>query len=234
VTARVPEAHRPTRRGIPPILLLGALSILAASCLVVRPSTGPVPPTLHSLEGYASWRLVRDGTTARSRFSFLLVLPDRGLIEVTDPLNRTVSRLFLEGETAYLVLPGKRAYWEATRGEVLTKFLGFDFSPDELAALVSGKGEGLRGWDLETDGRARIIGGRRGDLTFSVGRFFDNGRLPQTIALSNGTDRCTLRVIRLRFNQLPRQDAFRLSFLNDERYRAVTWTEIEEWLRNEN
>lgn len=233
MTARAPKAHRPTRRGIPPILLFGALVSLASACLFVRPSIGPVPSTLHSLEGYASWRLVRDGATARSRFSFLLVLPGRGLIEVTDPLNRTVSRLFLEGESAYLVLPGKHAYWEAARREVLTKFLGFDFSPEELSALVSGKGEGLHGWDLETDGRARIIGGRRGDLTFSVGRFFDNGRLPQTIALSNGTDRGSLRVIRLRFNQPPRQDAFRLSFLNDERYRAVTWTEIEEWLRNE-
>jgi outer membrane biogenesis lipoprotein LolB len=233
VTARAPAAPRPIRRGTSLPLLLCALSLLAGGCLVVRPSFGPVPPVVHSLEGYASWRLVRDGSSARSRLSFLFVLPDRGLIEVHDPLNRTVSRLFLQGGTAYLVLPGKRAYWEAPRREVMESLLGFDFSVEELSGLLSGRDEQLAGWTLERDDRSRMTGGRRGDLVFSVRRFFEHGRLPEMIALSNGTDRGSLRVIRLRFNQPPKQDAFRLAFLSDERYRAVSWAEIEEWLRRE-
>jgi outer membrane biogenesis lipoprotein LolB len=233
VTARAPAAPHLSRRRIPPRLLLGAWLSLTSACLFVRTSLGPVPASVSSLEGYASWRLVREGASSRARFSFLLVLPARGLIEVTDPLNRTVSRLFLEGETAYLVLPGKKAFWQASRGDVMTKLLGFDLSPEELAALLCGRAEGLTGWSLETDDRARVIGGRRGELTFSVGQFFDGGRQPQTIAMANGAARGSLRIIRLQFNQPPRPDSFRLDFLADERYRAVGWPEIEAWLRNE-
>jgi outer membrane biogenesis lipoprotein LolB len=188
---------------------------------------------MESLEGYASWQLVRDGAAARSRFSFLFVLPGRGLMEITDPLNRTVSRLILEGSTAYLVLPGKHAYWKADRPEVMTRILGFDISPEELSALLSGREQGLSGWSLEKDSGGRVIAGRRDSLTFSVGEFFDGGRLPRTAAFSNGTDQGRLRVLQLRFNQPTREEAFQLSFLDDARYRAVGWDEIEKWLSDE-
>lgn len=233
MAARAPEALHITRRGFFPLLIAGVLGLSAAACFRVRPPVGTVPPTVNSLEGYASWRLVRDGASARSRFSFLIVLPDRGLIEITDPLNRTVSRLALEGETAYLVLPGKHAYWEADRPEVMTKLLGFDINPEELSALLSGREKGLSGWNLEADDRGRVVRGRRDGLAFSVRDFFDGGRLPRTVAFSNGTGLGSLRVIRLRFNQPLREGALRLSFLEDERYRGVGWPEIEKWLRDE-
>ena len=233
MAARAPETPHIISRRILPLLLAGILGMSAAACLRVRPRVGTVPPTVESLEGYASWRLVRDGASARSRFSFLIALPDRGLIEITDPLNRTVSRLIFEGETAYLVLPGKHAYWGADRSEVMTRLLGFDFSPAELSALLSGREQGLTEWGLEADDRGRVVRGRRGDLTFSVRDFFDGGRLPRTVAFSNGTDQGSLRVIRLEFNRPLREGALRLSFLDDGRYRAVGWSEIEKWLRDE-
>jgi hypothetical protein len=193
-----------------------------------------VPPTVESLEGYASWKIVRDGASARSRFSFLIVPPDRGLMEITDPLNRTMSRLVIEGETAFLVLPGKHAYWKADRTDIMTKLIGFDINPEELSALLSGRQQGLGGWSLKTDDQGRVVGGQRGSLTFLVREFFDGGRLPRTAAFSNGTDQGSLRVIHLRFNPAPREGAFRLSFLNDSGYRAVGWAEIEKLLKDEN
>ena len=113
------------------------------------------------------------------------------------------------------------------------KLLGFDFSVEELAGLLTGGAEELPGWTLDRDERSRLSGGRRGELAFMVRGYFDDGRLPQTIELSKGPDRGALRVISLRFNQPVREEAFRLSFLSDDRYRAVSWTEIEDWLRHE-
>jgi hypothetical protein len=199
----------------------------------VQPKVGTVPPTVDSLEGYASWKLVREGASSRSRFSFLFVLPDRGVIEITDPLNRTVSRLFVEGDTAYLVVPAKHAYWRADRSVVMTELLGFDIRPEEMAALLSGRQHGLNAWSLETDDLGRVIRGRRGGLAFAVAEFFDRGRLPRTVTFANGADQGSLKIIRLQFNQPPREGALRLSFLDDERYRAVDWPEIEKWLRDE-
>ncbi len=221
------------RRGILPLLLALVLGASAAACLRVQPRVGSVPAAVESLEGYASWRLTRDGASAKSSFTFLIALPDRGLIEITDPLHRTVSRLVFDGETAYLVLPGKRAYWQADRSEIMMKLLGLDISPAELAALLSGREQSLSGWSLEADDRGRIVGGHRGGLEFLVRDFFNGGRLPRTIDFSNGTDQGSLRVSRLQFNQPPREGALSLSFLDDDRYRAVGWTEIEAWLRDE-
>ena len=233
MAARAPEAPHITRRPTLLLLLAGLLGISAAACLSVQTKVGTVPPTVDSLEGYASWKLVREGASSRSRFSFLFVLPDRGVIEISDPLNRTVSRLVVEGKTAYLVVPGKHAYWKADRSEVMTRLLGFDIRPEELVALLSGREHGLNEWSLETDGLGRVIRGRRGGLEFSVREFFDRGGLPRTVAFTNGADQGSLKVIRLQFNQPPREGALRLSFLDDERYRAVGWPEIEKWLRDE-
>jgi len=216
-----------------PLLAAGVLGLTAAACLHVGSKVGTVPPAVESIEGYASWRLVREGASTRARFSFLLVLPDRGVIEITDPLNRTVSRLVLEGETAFLVMPGRRAYWRADRTEVMTKLLGFAINPEELSALLTGREPGLGGWILEADDRGRIARGRRDGLAFSVQEFFDGGRLPRTVVFSDGEVQGSLKVMSLRFNQPLREEAVRPAFLEDDRYRAVGWPEIETWLRDE-
>ena len=112
-----------------------------------------------------------------------------------------MSRLVLEGETAFLVMPGRRAYWRADRTEVMTKLLGFDINPEELSALLTGREPGLGGWILEADDRGRIARGRRDGLAFSVQEFFDGGRLPRTVVFADGEFRGSLKVMRLRFNQ---------------------------------
>ena len=211
----------------------GLLSLAAAACLRNGARVGVVPPAVDSLEGHASWRLEREGASARSRLSFLFVLPDRGLIEIGGPLNRTVSRLLVDGETAYLVIPGKRAYWPGSRAEVMTRLIGFEIAPAELAALLTGRDRGLEGWTLESDERGRAVRGRRDDLAYSVDEFFEGSRVPRTVVFDGATDRGRLKIIRLRFNPPLREDALRPDFLDDGRYRAVGWPEIEGWLRDE-
>jgi hypothetical protein len=233
MTARGRGGKRPVDRVVRAVLVVSVALFPLAACLPSRPSISPVPPRVESLEGYASLRLIREGGSARSRFSFLFLLPDQGLIVVTDPLNRTAARIFLGKEDAYLVLPGKRAYWKGAQDEVMSRLLGFALSPEEFSAILTGKAEALGGWALEMNGRGRIVRGRRGALAFTVRQFFPDGRVPQTIALDRGGDQGSLKILRLRFNVPSREDAFRLSFLEDKRFTAMTWTEIERWLRNE-
>jgi outer membrane biogenesis lipoprotein LolB len=228
------EKKGPVRAIIAAIMLAGAAIVWLISCHPVNPRFFPLPPQVVSIEGYASLRLTRGGQTAKSRFSFIFVLPDRGRIEVYDPLGRTVSILFLDIEEAFLVLPPKRVYWRAGREEALAKLFGFDLSPKEITDILSGKAEEMSGWDLERNGQGRIVRGRRDSLRFEVRQFFGQTVLPQLLALSCGGDKGSLKIIRLNFNQPLKGAAFELSFLQDEVYKPSTWAEIEKWLRDEN
>jgi outer membrane biogenesis lipoprotein LolB len=213
-------------------LLAGAAALLW-SCRPPRPVFSPLPPQVTSIEGHASFRLTREGASVKSRFSFLFLLPDRGRIEVSDPLGRTVSLLFLEKEDAFFVLPRKRAYWKASREEVLSKLLGFALSPEEMTSLLTGKAAQMMGWMMEEDTRGRAVRGRRGDLQFEIREFYGTSSLPQAISLSRAADRGDLKILRLTFNHPLKDGAFKLAFLEDAKYAAVTWEEIERWLQNE-
>jgi outer membrane biogenesis lipoprotein LolB len=215
-----------------PALVVAAAAFLW-SCRPVRPVFSPLPPQVNSIEGYASFRLTREGAAVKSRFSFLFLLPDRGRIEVSDPLGRTVSLLFLEKEEAFFVLPRKRAYWKASREEVLSKLLGFTLSPEEMTSLLSGKPGQMKGWVMEEDGRGRVVRGRRDDLQFEIRQFYGQSSLPQLISLFSAADRGSLKILRLNFNQPLKAEAFKLAFLEDATYAATTWEEIEKWLQNE-
>jgi outer membrane biogenesis lipoprotein LolB len=231
----VPEQKKtkPARPGAAAAgVVLLAISALI-SCFPTRPSFSPLPPHVESIEGYASLRLTRDGETVKSRFSFLFLLPGQGRIDIFDPLGRTVSSLFIEADEAFFVLPSKKIYWETTREEALSRFLGFALAPQEMTAILSGKPEDLRGWELLRDSRDRVYRGLRGDIQFEVRQFFDGSRLPQLLALAHGGDRGSLRILRLNFNEPLKKNAFRLSFLQDEKYTATTWAGIEKWLRHE-
>ncbi len=207
--------------------------IYLSGCYPSRPSLSPVPPELKSVEGYASLRLTQDGTTAKSRFSFIFVLPSEGRIDVKDPLGRAVASLFIEEKESYFVLPSKKKYWSADREEAMVKFLGFALSPQEVASLLTGRVEELHGWDVEKDDRNRVIRGRRDGLRFEVRQFFPDSRVPRLIALTHSGDSGSLKVLRLNFNQLPKKETFRLAFLEDKDYTVATWDEIEKWLRHE-
>jgi hypothetical protein len=218
---------------------LAAAAVLSAavwvlfSCLPARPSFSPPPPQVKSVEGYASWRLTRAGETAKSRFSFVFVLPVQGRIDVIDPLGRTAAVLFFEAEEAFFVLPSKKVYWRTTREEAMSRFLGFTLSPPEMTDFLTGRLQNLNGWDLEKDGRSRVSRGRKGGLRFEIRQFFDDTPLPQLLVFSHGDDRGSMRILRLNFNQPLKENALRLSFLEAEDYRSVDWAEIEKLLRHE-
>jgi outer membrane biogenesis lipoprotein LolB len=192
-----------------------------------------VPPEVKSVEGYASLNLTEEGTTAKSRFSFIFVLPAQGRIDVKDPLGRDVASLFIEEKESYFVLPGKKIYWGASREEVMAKFLGFALSPQEMASLLTGKLGDLDSWDVERDDQNRITHGWRNGLRFEVRQFFSDSRVPRLIAFVHAGASGSLKVLRLSFNQPPNTEAFRLAFLDEKDYSVATWTEIEKWLRHE-
>lgn len=219
------------RRLVWTVSFLAAASLL--SCIPKRPSVAPLPHVVQAMEGYASFRLSREGKAARSRLSFVFVLPDRGRVEIIDPLGRTASVLFLDGGQAYLVLPRRRAYWKAERDEVMTRLLGFALSPEEVTLILTGRIDRLEDWVLEKDGRGRIIRGGRAGLRFEVRLFFEPGPLPQLLVLSRNGTSGSLRVLRLSFNPPLRADPFRLFFLEDEAYKPATWEEVERWLGEE-
>lgn len=217
------------RRSAPALLFLSALGLL--SCLPSRPAVAPLPPTVESVEGFATFRLAREGGTAKSKLSFLFRLPGQGRIEVLDPLGRTASLLFLDDEEAYLVLPARRAYWKSGRDEVMTKLLGFALGPEELTHLLTGRADRLNGWSLEKDSQGRVIRGRREDLWFEVRQFFEPSPLPRLLVLARAEDKGSLRILRLSFNQPLKAKAFHHFFLDEGGYRPADWNDVEKWLR---
>ncbi|MGB7297465.1 MAG: lipoprotein insertase outer membrane protein LolB [Candidatus Aminicenantales bacterium] len=219
------------RRSAWPVSLLVTLFLF--SCFPSRPSVAPLPPAVQSVEGYASLRLTNEGKTAKSRLAFVFHVPDKGRVEVIDPLGRTASLLFLADDQAYLVLPRKRAYWKSDREEVMSKLLGFALSPEDLTHLLTGRADRLDDWALEKDGRGRVVRGRRTDLQFEIRQYFEPGPLPRLLVLSRGKTKGSLSILKLNFNQPLQADVFGLFFLNDTSYRSAGWEEVELWLREE-
>lgn len=218
-------------RGSARALLSLILTLSLFSCLPSRPVIAPVPSTVESVEGYAAFRLIRGEETAKSKLAFLFRLPGQGRVEVIDPLGRTASLLFLDGEEAYLVLPSRRAYWKSGRAEVMSKLLGFAVGLDDLTHILTGRADRLTGWTLERDSQGRVIRGRSEDVAFEVRQFFEQSPVPQLLVLIRDDDRGSLRILRMSFNQPLKEKAFEHSFLSAGGYRAVDWAEVEGWLR---
>jgi hypothetical protein len=209
------------------------LFFFLAACRPPAPTLIP-PADVHGIRGLASLKISREGRTARSKFSFAISLPDRGRIDVVDPLGRTALQFFVEGEEAYLVLPSKRAYGCGGRGEVLEKFLGFPLDLDELAGLLAGRwgrGEGTfpQGWAFERDGRGRMSAGRREDFSFVVLEFFPGDGVPRRFSFRGGASEGTVTLLQAAFNGPAILPA--LGFR--ERCRLLSWEEIERLLRDE-
>lgn len=218
------------RRGAAALLLLSVLTLF--SCLPSRPVVSPLPPVVESVEGFASFRLAREGETAKSKLSFLLRLPGQGRVEVIDPLGRSASILFVDGEEAYLVLPGRRAYWKSNRENVMSKLLGFSLAVEDLVHILTGRADRLSGWALEKDSRGRVFRGRCRDLSFEIRQFFEQSSLPLLLVLIRAEDRGSLRILRMSFNQPLKEKAFTYFFLDDKSFRPAEWSEVERWLRN--
>jgi outer membrane biogenesis lipoprotein LolB len=217
------------RRGAPALLFLSVWALV--SCHPPRPAVSPPPPVVESVEGYAAFRLAKNGGTAKSKLSFLFRLPGQGRIEVIDPLGRTASVLFLDAEEAYLVLPSKRAYWKAGREEVMSRLLGFAVGTEDMVHILTGRADRLTGWTLEKDGQGRVVRGGRDDLRFEIRQFFEQSPLPRLVVFIRAEDRGSLRVLKMSFNQPMKADAFHHFFLEEGGYRPADWPEIENWLR---
>lgn len=231
------SGHFEQRRPIAPALEGLGLLILAASftsaCFRPRASFTPPPPRIESIEGYASLLLRQEGSTAKSRFSFVFSFPERGRVEVAKPLGGTAAILFLGKDEAFFVLPAKKAYWKSTQEDAVAKFLGFALRLDEITALLSGRLAGWKDWALQKDDRGRVVRGERGSLKFEVNRFFGDTPLPWQIVFSGDGSRGSLKILHISFNKPLKKDAYRLFFLEDKSYRFASWDEIEKWVRDE-
>lgn len=210
------------------------LFLIAAACRPPVPALVP-PVELRDVAGNASLKISRPDGTARSKFSYALALPDRGRIDVLDPLGRTAVQFLVEGEEAYLVLPSKRAYGRGRRDDVLEKFLGFPVGVDELAGLLAGRwekagGAPLSGWSLDRDGRGRVSAGSRGDLSFAVLEHFPGNGVPRRLSFRGPSSEGTVTLLPPRFNRGlgPFSRAFQ------DKFRALSWDEVERLLRDEN
>jgi len=240
VTGRSPShpagRRRPARA---PAAALAVATLLAlTACITGPPLLSPPPAKVEVLDGFGSLTLRADGGSLRGRFSFLLVPPDKGRIEVLDPLGRTRALLtFREGEAA-MVLMSRKAYWSGPEAELMEGFLGFGLKIGELVGLIGGQwadaGAGGApegdGWTFEKGKDGRILSGTKGEFRFRVEEFFAKTILPRAVGFSRAGETGRLRVLQVRFNRPPRPDAFAPLRLNG--LERKTWPEIEELLRD--
>ncbi len=209
-----------------------------AGCRSVSPSLGPAS-RLESVEGYASLNLTGPSAAGKSKVSFSLRLPDRARIDVFDALGRPIITLICKEDESYFVAVSRKAYWRGGRGEVLEKFLGFEFSPEDMAELLAGRWgqetgsdpKAASSWTLTRDSRNRVVSAERQDVSFEVKDFFVGTSLPHTVVFAGGRSSGRLKIFEVKFNAAPRESVFRLGFLND--YAAMTWPEMEDLLNHE-
>lgn len=183
------------------------------------------------MEGYASLRYEGPQGSAQIKFSFLFVSPDRGRIDGSDFLGRTIYQVIITENQAYFVLPSKKVYWRAEEQEIVFRFMGFHLSLEEMASLLSGRwpedreGNRLIEWDLERDNQRRIVSGNRGDLQFYVKEFIADTDIAREIFFSHPLNEGRLKIRNIGFNQPSNERAFSTGFV--QRYQEKTWEEIQ-------
>lgn len=158
------------------------------------------------MEGSASLRYSRNGTYSRSRLVFVLVLPGRGRLQALDPLNRRLFEVDIEEPEAILMVPSKKAYWQAPRAEVLEAGLGFPLSIREIAGVVSGRWEGLddeaggfSDWTLNREIEGRVVSGSRSGFAFRVEEFFPGSSVPRRLSFFGTGSSGALTLLSLSF-----------------------------------
>lgn len=209
-----PSSRAPVKRvGLTALFLAFALAF-ASSCRPSRLQVIPVPPEVRSIEGYGTVKIVRDGQSGRSRFSFILEPGRRGKIEALDALNRPAAEIFLAPEEAYFVLRGEKVYWKAATREVIEKFLGVPLGLEDVTDIVSGRPP------------ARTAG-----LDLEVLETFPGGPVPRRIEFSGLAAAGTITILDLAFNVPAAESVFALDFLAT--HAALTWAEMERILRRE-
>ena len=190
-----------------------------------------MPPQIESMEGYASLRYDGASGSAKTKFSFLFVSPDRGRIDASDFLGRAIYQIIITDNSAFFILPSKKVYWRATEQEIVFRFMGFHLSLEEMASLLSGrwpqeKGEGSRSeWILERDKQNRVVRGNRGDLRFYVEEFVADTAIARAVSFAHPLNDGHIKIRKIGFNQALNERAFTTGFI--QRYEEKTWEEIQ-------
>ena len=218
----------------PAALILGLVSLSA--CGGSRVLLSPAPSRIDSLEGHARIWLTQP-EDSRSRFAFLLNLPDRGYIEVSDFLGRSLYRIQITEAGAFFIIPSKKVYWKGEETEIIERFLGFPLNLKEMIGLISGDWEELTkerllasSWRLERDDQGRIISGRRDALGFEVEEFIEGTRFPRTLRFEHPANSGRLKILKMDFNRPAAPDVFATGYLKT--YASKTWAEIQDLLNN--
>lgn len=191
----------------------------------------PIPRQIVSMEGYASLRYEGAQGSAQTKFSFLIVSPDRGRIDASDFLGRSIYQVLITEGQAYFILPSKKVYWKAEEQEIVFRFMGFHLSLVEMASLLSGRwpetsqGNPLFEWVLERDEQNRVVRGNRGDLQFFVEEFIPGTEIAHAISFSHPLNEGRLKIRNIGFNQALNEKAFSTGFI--QRYEKKTWEEIQ-------
>lgn len=207
------------------------------SCGPSQVLLSPVPPRMESIEGHARIWLA-DPEGSRTKFSFLLHLPDRGHIEVTNFLGHSLYRILISQDEAYLIIPSKKVYWRGEETEIFDRFLGFPLNLNEMIRLISGdwtdpswKKLQESAWSLEEDAQGRITAGRRDGLRFWVEDFIPNSRFPGSVRFEHPGNSGRLKILKLDFNLPHDLRAFDTGYL--QKFSSKTWKEIQDILNDE-
>lgn len=208
--------------------------VFFAQCRPSQILLSPIPRHLEGLEGYASLRLTGEQGSIRSKFAFLFQLPDRGRIDVSDAMGRTLTQILLSERKAYFILSSRKAYWQGTEEEIFSKFLGFQLSLEEIVNMMSGSWETGRAskkereperWTLDRDEKGRIRSGRRGDLAFKVEEFIGSSAVTRTLAFVHPLQKGRMKILHIAFNTQIKEDVFSTDFLRN--YQQKTWEEMQ-------
>ena len=215
----------------------GICLLILTGCLPTRVLLSPVPDRIERMEGYASLSLTGEEGSARSNFSFLFSLPDKGHIEVREFIIGSLYQIIITDGTAYFILPKKKVYWEGEEEEIIDKFLGFRLNLEEMISLFTGKWpapiegeETVSAWQLDRDSRGRILSGRREDLRFKVESFIEDTRLAQSFIFEHPASYGRLKFSHIDFNRPYNERAFSTAF--QKRYQRKTWEEIQALLND--
>ena len=224
-------------RKIQAVAICFVLAIIS-SCQPPPVSLSPLPSRIDQIEGHASLTLSGDQGTARSKFSFLFQLPDRGRIDVTGALGSVLYRIVITGGEAYFVVPSKKVYWQGPEEEIIDKFMGFRLNLGEMINLLSGGWDGqktpqkedLENWSFARDEDGRIDSGQRQDLWFKIEAFIGETPFAQRLIFGHPLSTGQVKVLGINLNRPIKPNVFSTKFI--EKYQHKTWEEIQELLNH--
>ena len=218
--------------------LLAAAVLLVPSCRPRTPVLGPVPERIVEIEGFASLRYERGGASNRVRLAFILAPPGRGRLDVLGPIGRLIFNVVVEEPEAVLLVPSKKACWQASREEVLAAGLGFPLDIAEIGRLLSGRWKETSGspgdpagWTLERDASGRVRGGGREGFVFRVEEFFPAAEIPRRFSFSGSDGSGMLSILSLAFNRAGAEAALGIAIPSS--YSRLSRAEMERLLRDE-